>query len=509
MESGVVTSLLWGSVQSLITPSFLVIILLGVIAGIIFGILPGFGAAQALALLFPFTYSMDGIQVVIFMLAAYSAAEYGGSIPAILIRTPGTPSAAITTIEAYPLAQRGFPRKTLRISLTAGLIGGVLSTAAFIAAGPLLAWIGLRFGPSEMFAVGVFGLSIISSFLGGSVLNGFLSTAVGLWLATIGNSDFGGMRFTFDWSYLYDGIPLLVVIIGILAMPEAFRLICSSTMGEGADETQAAHLPRKWNAKDRLSWLEFKRLLPSFLRGSVVGTAIGIMPGAGGTVASIVSYNEERRWSKRGHLFGSGVEEGVAGPEAANNAVVAGALVPTLALGIPGSASAAVLLGVMIGKGVVPGPLLFHDQPGFVMQVFIGLIIINLVLYGVGWMGTNVFAWVTRLPNSILGPVVMILILIGTYSYRTEFMDVVIALGFGVVGYILEKIKFPTLPMLLAFVMQPIMEENLLRALSLYNDIFSVMSRPLTAVILLLAVSSAVWGYLRSRQKSPDAAATL
>jgi putative tricarboxylic transport membrane protein len=180
-----------------------------------------------------------------------------------------------------------------------------------------------------------------------------------------------------------------------------------------------------------------------------------------------------------------------------------------LALGIPGSASAAVLLGVMIGKGVVPGPLLFHDQPGFVMQVFIGLIIINLVLYGVGWMGTNVFAWVTRLPNSILGPVVMILILIGTYSYRTEFMDVVIALGFGVVGYILEKIKFPTLPMLLAFVMQPIMEENLLRALSLYNDIFSVMSRPLTAVILLLAVSSAVWGYLRSRQKSPDAAATL
>ncbi|HUF82754.1 MAG TPA: tripartite tricarboxylate transporter permease [Burkholderiales bacterium] len=482
---------LHGAVGAMGSPTLLLIMLAGVAIGIILGAMPGFGSSQALALLFPLTFAMSVDQAVLFFLAVYSAVEYGSSIPAILIRTPGSGASAITVLDGYAMARKGLARKALRISLYTGCAGGIISTVIFILAGTTLGHVALMFGPGELFAVGVFGLSIVASFFGGDAARGFLAAGIGLLLATVGSSGFGGLRFTFEQGYLTDGIPLVVIIIAFLAGPEAFRLLVDHRR---VVEPRESGAPPDAGKDNRISPAEARALIPTVLRSSLIGTAVGIIPGAGASVAAMLAYSEEQRWSKRPREFGTGINEGIAAPECANNAVVAGTLVPSLSLGIPGSGGAAILLGVLISKGVVPGPLLFRDHGTFVMTVFVGLLVVNVMMLVVGLIGNRPFGLVARVPMRILGPFVLLLIVVGTYAYANYAGHVVMVLVLSAIAYHFEKIHIPVVPIVLAFIMGPIIEDNFSRALTISaGDLSAVLLRPITAVILVLALATAVY----------------
>jgi len=479
-------------------PANLFVIPLGVIAGVAMGIMPGFGGAQALALMFPFTFVMSPEQSILFMVSIYSAAEYGGSIPAILIRTPGTTAAAMTILDGYPMAQRGEAHRALMISITSGVFGGIVSSLIFIVAASGLAWVGLQFGPSEMFALGLLGLSIIGSFVGKDPTKGFLMAGFGLLLSTFGESPFGTVRYDFGQSYLYDGIPLIVMIISMLAAPEVFRLMALiSEKDEAMNQIREGVISSKRN---KFSWTDFKKLIPTMMRGTVIGTSVGAIPGPGPTVAAVIAYNEEKRWSKKPEDFGTGIDEGVSAPEASNNAVVAGALVPALALGIPGSGAIAVLIGVLISKDIIPGPTLFSEGGPLVLSIFVGLIVCNLFLLICGIFGIKYFAAILKIPGRILGPFVMLLLIVGAYSYDNNITHSVMVLVLGSIAYWLDKFKFSTIPIILGFVMGPIIEVNLNRALLISRgDIVDVITRPITLTIIVLAIMTILFSYHRSR----------
>jgi putative tricarboxylic transport membrane protein len=481
-----------------LSPTNILIMLAGVVVGTVLGALPGFGAAQALALMFPFTFFMSPEAGALFFISIYAAAEYGGSIPAILIRTPGTAAAAVTLLDGYPMAQQGKAARALKISLYTGVVGSIASSLIFLFAASGLAWIGLQFGPSEMFAVGVFGLSMIGSFFGNSPVKGFVATGIGLFLATIGSSGFAGLRFTFGLESLMEGLPLIVVITGLMAMPEAFRLLMARKGEAGLDLQSIKGADRE---KNHVGWKEMKKLSPTMLRATVIGTAIGSIPGPGATVSSIVAYNEERRVSKHPEKFGTGCDEGVAAPETANNAIVAGALIPSLALGVPGSGAIAILLGLLISKGVVPGPLLFERNGLLVMAVFVGLIVSALLMLLVGMAGVRVFALVAQIPRYILGPFVLILLTIGVFADQTYTPHIIMALMLGAVAFWFDKIQMPVIPIVLAFVMGPIVESNLNRAMVIHGgDLSFMLTRPITMGLLLIAFITVVLAFRRSSQ---------
>lgn len=479
-------------------PVNLVLIVLGVALGVGLGVLPGFGGSQALALLFPFTFLMEPAAAVMFMLAVYSAAEYGGSIPAILIRTPGTTAAVMTILDGAPMASEGRPKRALTISILAGVTGGVISTVIFILAASSLAWLGLKFGPSELFAVGVFGLSIVGSFVGRDPTKAFLGATIGLLIATIGDSSFGGTRFVFDFPWLFDGIPLIVMIVAMLAGPEAFRLLFQIRVfvdRAKLDAMTATH----GKQDDTFTFRDYVRLIPTFLRGGLLGTFVGALPGPGPTMAAVLAYNEEKRWSRRPERFGTGIDEGIAAPESSNNAVVAGALVPALALGIPGSGAIAILLGVLISKGITPGPTLFTEGGPLIMAVFLGLMLANLALLVVGLFGVRWFVPIARVPSGFIGPFVFALLMIGVYAYDNSFSHVVMLIVLAAFAWLLDKWGVSTLPIILGFVMGPIIENNLGRALIITRgDLWEVVSRPITATLLIVAIVTAVWSYVRT-----------
>lgn len=489
------------AVAGVLAPSMLLFILAGVIAGIILGALPGFGSAQSLAVLFPLTFVMGTEEAILFLLAVYSAAEYGGSIPAILIRTPGTPAQSVTILDGYEMTRKGLATRALRISLISGVIGGIASTIIFFFSGTSLALVGLKFGPGEMFALGVFGLSIIGGFFGRNVTKGFVATGIGLILATVGSSGFGGVRFAFEQPYLVDGFPIVVIVIGLLAGPEAFRLLADHRHtvehSELHPEAQGEDASR-----NRLTRADYRHLLPTWVRSTLIGTVVGIIPGAGGAVAAVVGYSEEKRWSKRGNEFGTGLDEALAAPETANNAVVAGTLVPTLALGIPGSGAAAILMGVLISKGVAPGPIMFQTETLFILTIFLGLIAANLIMLVVGLAGSRTVAVVGRIPRRIIGPFVLLMLLVGTYAYATYMAHVVLVTAFAAFAYLLAKIDIPAVPMVLAFVMGPIIEQNLSRALVIHgSDAMTVMTRPITLTILGLSLLTIIYGIVRRKHQ--------
>lgn len=479
-------------------PVNLLLIVIGVTVGVAFGILPGFGGSQALALMFPFTFAMEPAGAIMFMVSIYSGAEYGGSIPAILIRTPGTTAAIMTLLDGSPMAKLGRPRRALLISNVSGVCGGLISSIIFIVAATGLAWVGLQFGPPELFAVGVFGLAIVGSFVGKDPTKTFIGAALGLLISTIGNSQFSGMRYVFDQPWLFDGIPLIVMIIAMLAAPEAFKLMLSRPGVDGAPE-EGDIVSLNTRADDRFGLADLRKLTPSILRGSLIGTAVGALPGPGATVASVIAYNEEKRWSKTPEKFGTGIDEGIAAPEASNNAVVAGAMVPALALGIPGSGAIAVLMGVLISKGIVPGPTLFTEGGPLVLAVFLGLIACNVVLLLVGNLGIRGFVPIAKLSPAVLGPFVLVSLVIGTYAYDNSIAHVLMFLVLGTFAYLLERFGVSTLPVILGFVMGPIIESNLNRGLIIDGgDLWAILTRPITAGLLIVAIATAVLSYRRS-----------
>lgn len=477
--------------QVALQPIALAFIFFGVAWGIIGGALPGITGSIAMALLLPLTWGMEPEVAIMLLAGVYVGAQYGSSITAILIKTPGAPASAATVLDGYVMHQKGESARALGISLVTGTIGGLLSVVALIALALPLAEIALSFGPPEYFAVALFGLTIISSLSGGNYIKGFLSGLFGLAIATVGVDPFAGSaRFDFDTTELLSGFDIVPVMVGLFAVSEVLVQAREMSGWEKIRDTKlSTKLP---------SLGELRRLMPITLWSSVIGIVIGAMPGAGATIASFIAYNEAKRWSKHPEQFGQGCAEGIAAPETANNAVTASAFAPLLALGIPGSGSAAIMLGALMLHGLQPGPMLFVRNPDVVYGLFAGMIVANFAMLILGMVTLQAAVRIVNLPQSYLLAGIMAFVIIGAYSVENSVWHVWVALGFGVVGYFMTRYNFSPPATVLGLVLGFIVETNFRRSLMISDVGWAIfVTRPIALLMLILALISFLFPFYR------------
>lgn len=471
------------SLGNVMQPDVLSMVFLGALGGILLGSLPGLTATMGVALLVPFTFGLPMNSSIGMLLGIYCGAMYGGSISAILVRTPGTPAAAATLLDGYPLGQRGEGSRALSISLVASLMGGLLGTVIMTCLSPQVSKMALKFSTAEYFALAVFGLSIIISISGQSVIKGVIAGLFGLALCTVGSDPISGYpRYIFGQMELYEGPPFIPTLIGLFAVSEILAGVEKIATTKKIKEKVTQILP---------SMTDLKRCLPTMLKGGTIGSFIGSVPGAGGDIAAFVSYGEAKRSSKTPEKFGTGMVEGVAAAESANNGCTGGAMIPLLSLGVPGDSVTAILLGAFIIHGLQPGPLLYKDHLDVVYGVFAAMLVANLAMFLIGALGIRFFAKIISIDKTVLLPVIMVLSLVGSYSMRNSFFDVYITIGFGVVGYLLQRYGFPLSPILLALILGPMAESNLRRTLVISGgDISIIFTKPICLVLLALAIIS-------------------
>jgi putative tricarboxylic transport membrane protein len=484
-------------------PESLIAMTIGVCWGILGGALPGISGSIAMALLLPLTFSMDASVSLMMLAGVWVGAGYGGSIPAILIKTPGTASAAATILDGYALHLQGKTGKALGISLVTGTIGGLFSVVVLVALLIPLSKVTLAFGPPEYFAVALFGLVIISSLSEGNMLKGLLSGFFGLAIAVIGLDPLSGVqRFTFERLELYEGFDLVPVLIGLFAVSEmitqAGRLVQWQKITDKAASTVMPTLRELWSVGRATAV------------GAVVGIIVGVMPGAGTTVASFVAYNEAKRWSKHPEEFGKGSLEGVAAPETANNTVQGGDLVPALALGIPGSNSAAIMMAALIMHGMRPGPMLFERNPEVVYSLFAGMIIVNFLMLIVGFLILRLCMLVVnvRLPYLITG--VLTLVVVGSYSTNNSGFDPLVAVVFGGIGYLMKKYEFSAAALVLGLLLGYLVEVAMRRSLILSSGSWAIfIQRPIALAFIILSILTLFYPIFlqwRARRKALAAA---
>jgi len=464
---------------------------LGVAGGILVGALPGLTGSVGIILLLPFVYYLDVSTAMVMLCGMFCGAIYGGSISAILISTPGTPSAAATVLDGYPLAQKGEAGKAIGVATIASTTGGIISTFCLMFIAPQLARFALKFGPEEFFALTVFGLTVIASVAGKSLVKGLISGFFGLMIATIGLDPVTGYaRYSFNIPNLMTGFPLLPVLIGLFAISQIFvQLEAVGKQSQQYDQNIKNVLP---------SWKELKQLAPVIISSSFLGTFIGVIPGTGGAIASFLAYNEARRWSKHPDSFGTGNLSGIAAPEAANNGTTGGAMVPLLTLGIPGDVVTAVMLGALLLIGLRPGPLLFKDRPEVVNAIFAGLLLANVLILLLGILSVKLFPKVLKVPNQILFPIIFALCFLGSFSLNNSVYDMLIALIFGVLGYIMRKNGFPAAPVVLGVILGPIAEDVLGRALLISRGDWSVLfTSPIAIFFYVISVLSLTYSLKR------------
>jgi len=475
-------------------PLHFIFLFLGVAGGIIVGAIPGLTASVGIILLLPLVYQLDASTAMVMLCGMFCGAMYGGSISAILISIPGTPSAAATVFDGYPLAQKGEAGKAIGIATIASTTGGIISTFCLMFIAPQLARFALKFGPEEYFALMIFGLTIIASVSGKSLVKGLIAGFFGLLIATVGLDPVTGYaRFSFNIPNLMAGFPLLPVLIGLFAISQIF--IQLEAVGE-----KIRHYKQKIN-KVLPSFKELKSLFPTIIASSFLGTFIGIIPGTGGTIASFLAYSEAKRWSKNPDSFGKGNIIGVAAPEAANNGTTGGAMVPLLSLGIPGDVVTAVMLGALLLIGIRPGPLLFKEHPEIINSIFAGMLLANVLILLLGILSVRLFPQVLRTPDAILFPVIFTLCFLGAFSLNNSVYDMSIALIFGVIGYIMRKNGFPIAPVVLGVILGPIAEDELGRALIIAHGDWSVLFQSPIA-IFFYAISLLSLLYSLKRQFS-------
>lgn len=493
-------SLLLDGLQTTFSPGIFPFLLLGVTGGIVIGALPGLTATMGVAVLLPLTFGMESTRALVMLAGVYIGAIYGGSIAAILLKTPGTPAAAATVLDGYELARKGEAAKALSVSAIASFTGGMVSTVMLITISPALANFALRFGAPEYFALAIFGLSIIASISGKSPVKGLLAGMFGLLISTVGLDPVTSFpRFTFGEMNLFNGFAIIPVLIGLFALAEAFVQMEKIFEPSHAIETNFK--------RGMISLRETVTLMPTMIKSALIGTFIGSIPGAGADIAAFVSYNEARRSSKKGSEFGTGCLEGIAAPEAGNNGVTGGAMVPLLTLGVPGDAVTAILLGALIIQGLQPGPLLFTKNADVVYGLFASLFVGNILMLLIGLLGVRLFCRVVELPKRIIIPVIITLSMVGAYSMNNSIFDMWVCVAFGVIGYIMQKADVPSSPIILAVILGPMAESNLRRAVLMYEGSYSFLwTRPIAVVFLLLAVLSLYSSYRRahSSQAAPE-----
>lgn len=470
---------------------------LGTVIGIIFGSLPGLTATMGVALMLPFTFSMDIYQSMALLLGIYCGGTYGGSITAILLRTPGTPASAATALDGYPLNKQGKATQALDMALSSSFVGGIISCALLVFIAPQLSKIAIQFGPAEYFAVGLFGLSMIGGISGKSVFKSLFGAMFGLWIATIGGDAFTGtLRFHYNTVGLASGINTVPALIGLFAIAEVFNKL------ENLDREERISVDSNVGGR-HLKLKEYKPYAGNILRSSLMGTIVGIIPATGSVIASWLGYNFAKKSSKHPEEFGHGSLEGIAASEASNNGVTGGALVPLLTLGVPGDVVTAVMLGAFTIQGITPGPTLFTEDRAVVTGIYVLLLLANVFMLIFGRLGIKAFINVLKVPNEILMPAVLMLCFVGAYSLNKNMTDVIVALVFGIIGYLCNKVDIATPPILLGIILGRIVEINFRRALTISrNDYFAAfVENPIALAFLVISALSFLWPVLTKMLK--------
>ncbi len=465
-------------------------LLFGTLIGLILGILPGLGPTTGGALILPFTIALDPLSAIILLTSIYCAGTYGGAITAVLINTPGTPAAAATCLDGYPLAQKGEAGRALGIATIASTFGGIFSVFVLVAFAPLLAQIAYEFGQPEYFALAIFGLTMLASIGEGSPVKNLIAGAFGILVSTVGKDFMTSIdRFTFGINELSEGINFIPVVVGLFAISE--MLIQSTLLTQIFNRValKAIKLPKK---------NDYKLIWKTILRSSGIGSFIGVLPAEGGTVASLIGYSEAKRWSKNPGDFGKGSIEGIAGAEAANNAATGGAMVPTLALGIPGSATTAVILTGLVIHGVRPGPALFREQPDFLYGIFGAMLFANILFFIFGFFGAKIFARVTLIPNQLLWPMIFCLSVCGTYSLSQSYVDIWIMLIFGVLGFFMRRFGFSVVPVIIGLILGELVEGTLRQSLVIFDGNWLMfLQRPIVVLFFILSILALSMTYFR------------
>ncbi|WP_202108474.1 tripartite tricarboxylate transporter permease [Succinivibrio dextrinosolvens] len=465
-----------------LSPLNILLMVLATAIGVSIGCLPGLSAAMGVALLLPVTFGMSPSTGLIVLGSIYCGAIFGGSISAILIHTPGTPASAATAIEGYQLTIRGKAAKALTVACFASFCGGLLSCISLYFFSPLLATLALQFKSPEYFWLSLFGLTIIAGVASKSMIKGLMSGVIGLLISTIGMDPMEGVeRFMFGMSTLYNGIDTTCALIGLFSMSQIL-ILAEKRIKERAESA-------KLNDRLGLSFAEIKRLSPTIVRSWLIGNIIGILPGAGASIASFMGYNEARNFSKHKEEFGNGSIDGVAGSEAANNAVTGGSLIPTLTLGIPGESVTAVLMGGLIIHGLQPGPELFTTYANMTYTFFAGFVIIQFLMLAIGLLGCKGFAQIAKLSDAILIPSIFVLCVVGSYAIHNNLVEVCIMFLFGILGYLARKFDLNPAAIVLGLILGPIGERGLRRSLMLNDGDPSILfSTPLCWILIILCV---------------------
>lgn len=478
MLTGIING--WSAVLDI---NLLFTLLFSVPLGIVVGVLPGVGAMVGITVLLPLTFTMGPVVGISMLIAVYCGSFYGGSVSAILINTPGSPAAICTILDGYPMARNGEAHRAMNAAVVASFLGGVISVIILTFCAPLIAAVALKFSYTEYFAIAIFGIiMVVTTSEKGSFVKGLAMGTLGLILSTVGQDKMGtAERFTFNILELFRGLPLLPVLVGLFAISQALVL------------TEKGAKPIKLQNMEKRTGLlaSFKDVLKyklTLLKSSLIGTAVGAIPGTGSSISTFVSYSEAKRASKTPEKFGTGYVEGVIASESSNNSVTGGALIPVLALGIPGDAITAIMLGAFLVHGLIPGPMLFIESLDFVNAIFAIMMVTYFLILFMGFYGAKLFASVLKIREAILVPVILVLSFLGAYSINSSLFDVGIACVFGVVGYVLNKYNFPLAPIVMGLILGPIAEEGLRQSLMMSKGSWSVLvTQPISASFLVLS----------------------
>ncbi len=473
----------WGGLLALSDLKLLLLIVAATLGGVVVGGLPGLNATTGAALLLPFTITMEPVAAIAILTTIYCAATFAGSITAILINTPGTSASATTCLDGYPLAMKGEAGRALGMAAVSSTMGGIFSVLCLMLAAPLLARAAYNFTPPEYFALTLFGLSMLATIGGGSAIKNILSGTFGVLLAVVGIDLLTSVeRFTFGFPELSEGIDFVPVMIGVFGISELLIQADNIGVKQQRITMKAIRLPSRE---------DYRRVWKTILRSSGIGTFIGILPAEGATVASMIGYNEAKRWSKTPEEFGKGAVEGIAGSEAANNSATGGAMVPTLALGIPGSPTAAVILAGLMVHGLRPGPTMFTEQAEFAFAIFWSMLLVNLLFFFIGLYGAKLFARITMIPAKTLWPMVFTFSVVGAYALEQSMLDVWIALGFGVVGFFMRRHGFSVVPMAIGLILGGMLETRLGQSMVILDEKWWLMfTQPLSMLFFILTAAA-------------------
>ena len=469
--------------------------------GVFIGALPGLNPVMAIALLLPLTYSMDPLVALAMVAGIYNGSMYGGAIPAILLRIPGTPASIATTFDGFPMADKGEAAKALKIACWSSAVGGIASAIALMTVGPLLARVTLYFGPAEYFWIAIFGMASVGVMVGSDPVKGIMAAVLGLLIGTMVIDNLSGQaRFTFGQTWLLGGLDLIVVLVGLYALPPVLQLAEKADLkGLSAAQLKLTDVPFKPG--------ERRALIPTWLRSSGIGIGVGILPGAGGNIAAFLSYNAAKNASDDPSSFGKGNPQGVAAAECGNNADNAASMIPALALGIPGNVVAALVLSALTIHGLQPGPQLFHQNPVLVGGFMMEMLLTSVLIFALGGaVATRVFAQFQRLPGVLLVPSILILMCVGVYVINGRPVDLWVMLAAGLVGYFLEKVNVPLAPIILGMILGPMAEQSVRRALLISRgDATDLLTRPISAALAITTLLVIVWPIAKAMRRRRDA----